>query len=154
MAIEFLGREARSTSAETMAGTADRAATAPSDTATADPCSGSAPRSDAETACRRSDGRAGRCRADPRPGLVCYLQHMRMHIEVDDELVAKVDELAGSRNRSRFVRRAVELAVDREYRWRRLDAAAGSVTAEGHDWDEDPAGWVRLQRRGDEHRGG
>lgn len=79
---------------------------------------------------------------------------MRMHIEVDDDLVAKVDQLAGARNRSRFVRRAVELAVDREYRWRSLDAAAGSITAEDHEWDEDPAEWVRLQRRGDEHRGG
>lgn len=79
---------------------------------------------------------------------------MRMHIEVNDDLVAKVDELAGSRNRSQFVRRAIELAVDREGRWRRLDAAAGSISAKGHEWDQDPAGWVRSQRRGDESRGG
>lgn len=79
---------------------------------------------------------------------------MRMHIEVDDALVAKVDELAGPRGRSQFVRSAIERAVEHEIRWSLIEAAAGSIADQGHDWDGDPAEWVRWQRRGDARRGG
>jgi predicted transcriptional regulator len=79
---------------------------------------------------------------------------MRMHIEVDDGLIAKVDELAGSRGRSAFVRSAIERAVEREIRWGLIEAAAGVIADEGHEWDEDPAAWVQRQRRGDDRRGG
>jgi len=77
-----------------------------------------------------------------------------MHIELDDRLVAKVDELAGSRGRSAFVRNAIERAIRSELRWEHLEAAAGSISDDGHEWDEDPAEWVREQRRGDSRRGG
>ncbi|HEV2087995.1 MAG TPA: hypothetical protein VGR21_06765 [Cryptosporangiaceae bacterium] len=79
---------------------------------------------------------------------------MRLHIELDDELVAKVDELAGPRGRSGYVRAAVERAVAQHVRWAHLDAAAGAVADAGHEWDADPAGWVRAQRRGDVRRAG
>jgi Arc/MetJ family transcription regulator len=79
---------------------------------------------------------------------------MRMHIEIDDALIAKVDELAGSRGRSAFVRSAIELAVRQANRWSDLDAAAGSIPDQGHEWDTDPAGWVREQRRADSRRAG
>lgn len=79
---------------------------------------------------------------------------MRMHIELDDALVAQVDQLAGPRGRSGFVRTAVARAVVQEQRWAQLDAAAGSVSADGHDWDGDPGAWVRQQRRGDARRAG
>lgn len=79
---------------------------------------------------------------------------MRMHIELDDGLVAKVDEVAGLRGRSAFVRNAIERAISSETRWEQLLGAAGSISDEGHEWDSDPAGWVRQQRRGDERRGG
>ncbi|CAN5432227.1 hypothetical protein BH24ACT9_BH24ACT9_17500 [soil metagenome] len=79
---------------------------------------------------------------------------MRMHIELDDALVAKVDELAGLRGRSAFVRNAIERAISSESRWEQLLAAAGSISDDGHDWDSDPATWVREQRGGDVRRGG
>jgi predicted transcriptional regulator len=79
---------------------------------------------------------------------------MRMHIEVGDELVARIDELAGPRGRSAFVRSAIERAVEQESRWALIEAAAGTVAGAGHEWDEDPAAWVRRQRRGDTRRGG
>ena len=79
---------------------------------------------------------------------------MRMHLELDDELVAKVDELAGPRGRSAFVRTAIERAVQQELRWSNIRAAAGTIGDHGHEWDGDPAGWVREQRRGDERRAG
>lgn len=79
---------------------------------------------------------------------------MRMHIELDDDLVRKVDDLAGSRGRSAFVRRAIELAVRQEQRWAHLERAAGAISDIDHEWDEDPARWVREQRRGDTRRVG
>ncbi len=79
---------------------------------------------------------------------------MRMHIELDDELVAKVDTLTGSRGRSAFVRLAIERAVEQEQRWADLDSAASTVEDGGHAWDSDPAGWVREQRRNDQRRAG
>ncbi len=77
-----------------------------------------------------------------------------MHIELDDRLVAKVDRLAGQRGRSAFVRNAIERALSSELRWEQLLSAAGSISDAGHEWDPDPATWVRQQRRGDERRGG
>lgn len=79
---------------------------------------------------------------------------MRMHIELDDDLVAKVDGLTGSRGRSAFVRRAVERAVEQEQRWVDLESAASSIEDGSHEWDSDPAGWVREQRRVDQRRAG
>lgn len=79
---------------------------------------------------------------------------MRMHIELDDRLAAQVDELAGPRGRSNFVRAAIEQAVESEIRWQQLEAAGGAISDEGHEWDSDPAGWVHQQRRGDARRGG
>jgi Arc/MetJ family transcription regulator len=79
---------------------------------------------------------------------------MRMHIELDDDLIAEVDELAGPRGRSTFVRNAVRTAVAQHIRRSRLQAAAGAIADEGHEWDADPATWVRQQRHGDARRGG
>jgi Arc/MetJ family transcription regulator len=69
-----------------------------------------------------------------------------MHIEIDDDLVATVDEIAGTRGRGDFVRSAIEQAV-REANHRSDLDAAGSIADHGHEWDADPAGWVRQQRR-------
>lgn len=79
---------------------------------------------------------------------------MRMHIELDDDLVAKVDELSGPRGRSAFVRAAIERAVSQELRWAQIESAAGTIRREGHDWDADPARWVRRQRHNDARRAG
>lgn len=79
---------------------------------------------------------------------------MRMHIELDDDLVAEVDRLTGPRGRSTFVRTAIQRALEQERRWQRLTAAAGAISDTGHDWDEDPAAWVREQRHSDSRRSG
>jgi Arc/MetJ family transcription regulator len=79
---------------------------------------------------------------------------MRMHIELDDDLIAEVDALTGPRGRSAFVRAAIERAVQLERRWKALESAAGAIADSGHDWDDDPAGWVRDQRRSDPKRAG
>jgi Arc/MetJ family transcription regulator len=77
-----------------------------------------------------------------------------MHIELDDELVAQIDELSGPRGRSAFVRSALERAVRQELRWSDIEAAAGVIEDQDHEWDPDPAAWVRQQRRADTRRAG
>lgn len=78
---------------------------------------------------------------------------MRMHIEVDDALLAELDRAAGNRGRSAYVRSAIERALRDDRRWASLESAAGSI-GEDHEWDADPAEWVRHQRRADRRRVG
>lgn len=78
---------------------------------------------------------------------------MRMHIELDDQLVAQVDRLTGPRGRSAFVRSALERALGEETRWAELRAAAGVLDGE-HSWDDDAAAWQQQQRRADARRTG
>ncbi len=79
---------------------------------------------------------------------------MRMHIELDKDLVHRIDVVAGKRRRSQFVRDAVTAALEQEDRARLIRAAAGVLSDRGHEWDDDPADWVRAQRRGDVRRVG
>jgi hypothetical protein len=77
-----------------------------------------------------------------------------MHIELNDDIVKKIDEVAGPRGRSAFVRDAIERALDWETRWALIRSAMGSIPDHGHDWDDDPAEWVRRQRHADPRRAG
>ncbi len=79
---------------------------------------------------------------------------MRMHIELDDDLIRQVDQLAGARGRSAFVRSAIERALQEQIRWAALESAAGSLAGTTHEWDADPAAWVRGQRHADVRRSG
>lgn len=78
-----------------------------------------------------------------------YLWHMRLHIDLDEDLVGRVDEVAGPRGRSRFIREAVESSLRHHRQRELLRSARGSITERGHEWDNDLAGWVRRQRRAD-----
>jgi len=78
---------------------------------------------------------------------------MRVHINIDDDLVSELDRLVGARSRSRFISRAVRLALDEEQRRAELEAALGSIEDAGHEWDADPAEWVRRQRNDDRRVG-
>lgn len=79
---------------------------------------------------------------------------MRVHIELDDELVARIDQRAGSRNRSGFMRAAISAALDEDSRWDLILSSRGSIADSGHEWDEDPAAWVSRQRSADAARVG
>lgn len=79
---------------------------------------------------------------------------MRIHVVLDDALVAALDERVGPRGRSAFVAEAVRRALDEQWRWEQVEAAVGTVAETGHEWDEDPAAWVRRQRRADDRRVG
>lgn len=79
---------------------------------------------------------------------------MRVHITLDDDLVARLDRRVGERRRSRFIAAAVERALEDEERWDLIEQAIGSIPDSGHEWDVDPGAWVRAQRRADARRVG
>jgi hypothetical protein len=41
-----------------------------------------------------------------------------------------------------------------EQRWELIESGFGAIPDEGHEWDADPAEWVRHQRFQDERRVG
>lgn len=77
---------------------------------------------------------------------------MRLHITLDEEEVCRLDARVGARRRSAFIAAAVRRALDDEARWEQIESALGAVPDTGHDWDPDPAAWVRAQRRSDGRR--
>jgi Arc/MetJ-type ribon-helix-helix transcriptional regulator len=79
---------------------------------------------------------------------------MRVHISLDDELVRALDSRVGRRERSAFIAGAVRRALDDERRWEEIEAAVGALGDSQHEWDVDPAGWVRAQRTADMRRVG
>ncbi len=79
---------------------------------------------------------------------------MRLHISLDDELVAELDRRVGSRKRSAYIAATVRQALDDELRWERLISAAGALGPDGGDWGDDAAAWVHEQRRADPGRFG
>jgi predicted transcriptional regulator len=79
---------------------------------------------------------------------------MRLHISLDDDLVDALDRRVGARQRSAFIAEAVRRALDDEHRWELIQSAIGAIRDGGHEWDRDPAAWVREQRRSDARRVG
>jgi Arc/MetJ family transcription regulator len=77
---------------------------------------------------------------------------MRVHISLDDDLVAELDRRVGRRRRSAFIAATLRKALDEERRWERIEASLGTIPDAGHEWDDDPAAWVRSQRRGDRRK--
>ncbi len=82
-----------------------------------------------------------------------YAVAMRLHITLEERLVAELDRRVGVRERSRFIARALRRSLDDADRRDAVEAALGSIPDSGHEWDDDPAGWVRRQRA-DERRSG
>lgn len=79
---------------------------------------------------------------------------MRLHISLEDELVAELDRRVGRRRRSAFIAASLRRALDDARRWEDIESALGAVEDAGHEWDDDPAAWVRAQRREDVRRVG
>lgn len=77
-----------------------------------------------------------------------------MHITLDDELVAELDRRVGHGRRSAFVASLIRRALEDQRRWDDIEAALGGLSDTGHDWDDDPATWVRTQRASDARRVG
>ena len=77
---------------------------------------------------------------------------MRLHIMLQDELIAELDRRVGARGRSAFIAECVRRSLDDERRWDEIEAAIAGIDDHGHEWDADPAAWVRAQRTGDRRR--
>ena len=68
--------------------------------------------------------------------------------------MAELDKRVGKRRRSTFIAELLRRALEDERRWDDIEAALGTIPAAGHEWDDDPAAWVRAQRRSDSDRVG
>lgn len=79
---------------------------------------------------------------------------MRLHISLEDELVAELDKKVGKRKRSAYIASLLRESLDDRRRWEQILGAIGSIPDHGHDWDDDPVAWVREQRRGTDSRRG
>lgn len=79
---------------------------------------------------------------------------MRLHIALDDDLVAELDRRVGPRRRSAFIAELIRRGLEDERRWDDIESALGAIEDAGHEWDDDPAAWVRAQRRHDARRTG
>jgi hypothetical protein len=79
---------------------------------------------------------------------------MRVHISLDDRLVKQLDRRVGRRRRSAFIAETVRRALEDQRRWDDIVASLGKLADDGHEWDTDPAKWVRHQRRADGRRVG
>jgi Arc/MetJ family transcription regulator len=79
---------------------------------------------------------------------------MRLHITLEDNLVAQLDRRVGPRGRSAFIAQALRHALEDDARWDQIEASFGTIADHGHEWDADPARWVREQRRADPRRVG
>lgn len=79
---------------------------------------------------------------------------MRLHIALEDDLVADLDRRVGPRRRSAFIAELVRRGLDDERRWDEIESALGALADTGHAWDDQPSQWVREQRRGDRRRAG
>jgi len=73
-------------------------------------------------------------------GLMC----MRSHITIDEEIVQQVDEIAGKRGRSAFIRDAVVKEAERRRKTQSFWSAVGSVP-DFAPWMT--AEWISAQRR-------
>jgi metal-responsive CopG/Arc/MetJ family transcriptional regulator len=85
---------------------------------------------------------------------MCYVVAMRLHISIEDSIVEELDERVGARGRSSFIAAALRRALDDERRWEAIAEAVGTIEDADHSWDDDPASWVRDQRRADSVRVG
>jgi hypothetical protein len=79
---------------------------------------------------------------------------MRLHITLDDGLVAQLDSRVGRRRRSSFISQTIRRALEDERRWDDIEAGLGTLDGQDHEWDVDPASWVSAQRAADASRVG
>ena len=79
---------------------------------------------------------------------------MRLHISLDDEIVAELDRRVGERKRSAFIAAIIRQALDDASRWEQVLGAAGSIGSDGGEWGDDPSRWVREERFADSTRVG
>ena len=79
----------------------------------------------------------------------------RAHVLLPEELLSKVDEVAGKRKRSRYVEAAIREKLSRDVLATALGESAGVLNpADYPEWEssEKASAWVRAGRRDDDAR--
>jgi predicted transcriptional regulator len=73
----------------------------------------------------------------------------RIHLNLDEAMLRRLDDVAGPRGRSAYVRKALAEKLVRNWRWEQIMSAWGSIPEDGtHPWDGMDAGeWVASERR-------
>jgi hypothetical protein len=56
-----------------------------------------------------------------------YFMCMRIHINLDDDLSREIDEIAGPRGRSKYIREAIEVKIELDRRLAARRQAFGSI---------------------------
>ena len=79
---------------------------------------------------------------------------MRVHINLEEDLVEEIDRKVGPRRRSSVIADAIRRQLESDRRWAKIRSAIGSISDEGHPWDDDVAKWVHDSRREDPRRVG
>jgi len=79
---------------------------------------------------------------------------IRLHISLEDRLVKQLDRQIGRRKRSAFIAETIRRALEDRRRWEDILGSLGKMSESKHEWDVDPAAWVRRQRRMDSRRVG
>jgi hypothetical protein len=79
---------------------------------------------------------------------------MRLRINLDDDLVEELDRRVGKQHRSSFIAETLRRALDDRRRLEDIEASLGALADSGHEWDVNPAEWVRTQRRSNPTRVG
>ncbi len=85
---------------------------------------------------------------------MCEDARMRLYITLDDGLVDELDRRVGERQRNAFIAELVRRGLEDEQRWEDVENALASISDKDHEWDSDPAEWVRSQRQLDVPRSG
>lgn len=63
---------------------------------------------------------------------------MRLHLDLDDELVAALDRRAEQRSRSALIAELIRRGLDDECRWDDIEASLGAISDTGHEWTRIP----------------
>ena len=86
---------------------------------------------------------------------MCEERQVRYLFILDDELIADLDERAGTGRRDVFIADLIRRGLDYERRWGEIEASLGTIADTGHEWDEESGrlgpspkgGWRQEPRR-------
>ena len=85
----------------------------------------------------------------PEPHGAAHIMPTRLHMALEDNLVEETHRRTSSQPESPPIDEPTPNRSEDDRRWNDIEAALGRLPDTGHEWDDDPAAWVRRQRRVD-----
>jgi hypothetical protein len=71
---------------------------------------------------------------------------MHVSVALDAEQIRELAVLEGQDGRNATIEKAVRQRLEQDRRRRKMEAAIGSISEQGHIWDPDVAAWVHGSR--------